>query len=97
MMQTDLIPRGVTTTLKKLLFWVPVWLLTTLRENLLLALRYSIVHIQINKHGSKKKPPPPAEEEQGNLGETSNTLIRPLFWKRRISKWPIRIALISEY
>lgn len=56
MMQTDLIPRGVTTTLKKLLFWVPVWLLTTLRENLL-ALRYSIVHIQINKHGSKKKPP----------------------------------------
>lgn len=68
MMQTDLIPRGVTTTLKKLLFWVPVWLLTTLRENLL-ALRYSIVHIQINKHGSKKKPPP-AEEEQGNLGET---------------------------
>ena len=96
MMQTDLIPRGVATTLKKLLFWVPVWLLTTLRENLL-ALRYSIVHIQINKHGSKKKPPPPAEEEQGNLGETSNTLIRPLFWKRRISKWPIRIALISEY
>lgn len=95
MMQTDLIPRGVTTTLKKLLFWVPVWLLTTLRENFLLALRYSIVHIQINKHGSKKKPP--AEEEQGNLCEASNTLIRPLFWKRRISKWPIRIALISEY
>lgn len=58
MMQTDLIPRGVTTTLKKLLFWVSVWLLTTLRENLVLALRYSIVHIQINKHGSKKKPPP---------------------------------------
>ena len=57
MMQTDLIPCGVTTTLKKLLFWVPVWLLTTLRENLL-ALCYSIVHIQINKHGSKKKPPP---------------------------------------